>query len=167
MDNKNIRRKILEILYEYEQKYPTNGVTDTDLNNKLDIKSEKIDFNINYLIQKGLITSENYLGGYFVRISHNGIDLIENNGESKANITQHFHGDVEQLALGDINNYNTKIYFDALIKAIEESEEIPEEDKASLIDKIKTIAHDPYVVGIGASAIFEGIKSLSMGVKPF
>ena len=82
-------------------------------------------------------------------------------------ITQHFHGNVENLALGNISTYNTNIYFDALIKAIEESEEIPKEDKKSLIDKIKDVAHDPYVSGIGAAAIFEGIKALSMVVKPF
>jgi len=82
-------------------------------------------------------------------------------------ITQHFHGNIGSLALGDINTYNATIYFDALIKAIEESKDIPKEDKKSLIDKIKDVAYDPYVSGIGAAAIFEGIKALSMGVKPF
>lgn len=92
---------------------------------------------------------------------------IDKETKSNGPLTQHFHGNIGNLALGDINTYNTNIYFDALIKAIEESKEIPEEDKKSLIDKIKAVAHDPYVAGIGASAIFEGIKALSMGVKPF
>lgn len=86
----------------------------------------------------------------------------------KQNITHvNVNGNVENLALGDINTYNTSIYLNALIKAIEESEEIPSEEKRNLIDKIKDIAYNPYVSGIGATAIFEGIKAFSMGVKPF
>lgn len=110
-------------------------------------------------------------------------DLFENNKEKyspkiekssqtyednvKPQVIQNFYEKVENLALGDINNYSTTIYLNALIKAIEESKEIPEEDKASLIDKIKNIAQNQYIAGIGAAAIFEGIKALSMGVKPF
>lgn len=78
----------------------------------------------------------------------------------KGALTQHFHGDVQNLALGDINNYNTKVYFNALIKAIEASEDIPDEEKGNLIDRIKEIANNPYIAGIGAAAIFEGIKTV-------
>ena len=85
----------------------------------------------------------------------------------KTHITQIFQGNIGNFASGDINNYNTTIYLNALINAIEESENIPNEEKKDLIDKIKNVAYNPYVAGIGASAIFEGIKALSMGVKPF
>ncbi len=85
----------------------------------------------------------------------------------KTHITQIFQGDIENFASGDINTYNTNIYLNALIKAIEESKEIPEEDKKSLIDKIKDIANNPYVSGISSGLIVEGIKALSMGAKPF
>lgn len=93
----------------------------------------------------------------------------ENNEEdqSKSPVTQHFHGNIGNFAFGDINNYDTTIYFNALIKAIEESKDIPPEEKEGLIDKIKDVANNPYVAGVGASVIFEGIKALSMGVKPF
>lgn len=78
-------------------------------------------------------------------------------------ITQHFHGDIENFASGDINYYNTTIYLNALIKTIEESEEIPEEDKKKLVDKIKDIANNPYVSGIAASLIVEAIKTGLVG----
>lgn len=81
----------------------------------------------------------------------------------KQQVIQHFHGNVGNLALGNINTYNTNIYLNALIKAIEESNEIPEEDKRSLIDKIKNIAQNQYVAGIGAGLIVEAIKSLPLG----
>lgn len=88
----------------------------------------------------------------------------KNNDEtSKSPVTQIFHGNIGNLALGDINTYNTNIYFDALIKAIEESENIPPENKKSLIDKIKTIAKDPYISGIGAGLIVEAIKTGLVG----
>lgn len=81
-------------------------------------------------------------------------------------IEQHFHGPIENFALGDINNYQTNIYLNALIQAIEESEEIPTSDKEKLIKKIKEIANNPYVAGLGTTAIIEGIKILTT-IKPF
>lgn len=87
-----------------------------------------------------------------------------NDKVSKSNVTNmNFHGDIEQLALGNINNYNTTIYLNALIKAIEKSENIPEEEKENLIDKIKNIAKDPYISGISAGLIVEAIKTALVG----
>ena len=167
MDNEEVRNKILEILYEHGDKDTPFDIDNIDLIKKIGIENKKLEFNVNYLKQKGFITGENCLGGHNVRISHKGIDYIENNEEYKSSITQHFHGDIEQLAFGDINNYNTTIYLNALIKAIEENKSIPPKEKENLIDKTKGIANNPYISSIGATAIFEGIKALSMGVKPF
>lgn len=74
---------------------------------------------------------------------------------------------VENFGLGDVNYYNTTIYLTALISAIEESDDIPPEEKKNLSDKVKEIANNPYVSGIGAGLIVEGLKAASMGLKPF
>ncbi len=81
------------------------------------------------------------------------------NNEVKQQVTQHFHGNIENFGLGDINNYNTSIYLNALIRAIEESDNIPPEEKKNLVDKVKKIANNPYVSGIGAGLIVEAIKT--------
>ena len=95
--------------------------------------------------------------------SRDSVRNLEENNISTSPLTQHFHGDVGQLAFGDINNYNTTIYLNALIKAIEESNDIPEKEKDNLIDKIKGIANNPYVSGIGAGLIVEAIKTGLVG----
>ena len=91
----------------------------------------------------------------------------ENKGEENVNkpsLTQmNFHGNIENFALGDMNNYNTSIYLNALITAIEESEDIPSEEKRDLIAKIKNIVTNPYVSGIGTSLIVEAIKTTLIG----
>ena len=138
--------------------------------NRAHVSSMKVDFDSEYiedvkLVINNLLSLKSELKLYID--SKNIQREIEKETIANGAITQHFHGNVGNLALGDINTYNTNIYLNALIKAIEESNEIPEEDKKSLIDKIKDVAHDPYVSSIGAAAIFEGIKALSMGVKPF
>ena len=71
------------------------------------------------------------MGGYYAaKITAKGMDKIENNEDDKQSIiTQNFYGNVENLALGDINNYNTLIYLNALINAIQDSDGIPETEK--------------------------------------
>lgn len=163
MDNNEIRRKILEVLYDQEMNNPKiipKGI----LKKKSGIEYNKLDPNINYLEDKGYIQVTRAMGGYYAtKITAKGIDYIENNEEVKSNITQHFHGNIENFALGDINNYNTSIYLNALITAIEESEDIPPQEKKDLVDKIKSIASDPYVSGIGAGLIVEAIKTMLIG----
>lgn len=90
----------------------------------------------------------------------------EDKGEEdkvKSPTTQMNFHNIEHLALGNINNYNTTIYFNALITAIKESEDIPIEEKKDLIDKIKDIATNPYVSGIGTGLIVKALKSTLMG----
>ena len=118
------------------------------------------------------ITSDN-LDGYMAKLYNpleNSIRFIKTGKHEetpKHQINQNFYGNVGNLALGDINTYNTSIYLNALIKAIEESNEIPHEDKVNLIDKIRGIANNQYIAGISVSLILEAIKAISTGVKPF
>ncbi|AEG17675.1 hypothetical protein [Methanobacterium paludis] len=168
MDNKEIRMKILEVLYDQEME-KSRPMPHGILKKELAIESNKVDLNVKYLERKGyidLITAMNY---YAANITATGIDYIENNEEvPKQNITHvNVNGNVENLALGDINTYNTSIYLNALIKAIEKAEEISPEEKKNLIDKIKDVAKNPYVSSISSSLIVESIKVLLTSFKPF
>jgi hypothetical protein len=164
MDNQEIRRILLELLYNHGMSEMSIGI----LEENLGIGYGELDPNINYLEDKGYIKGYNSLEGYYAaKITAKGIDYIENKKEVKPQVTQHFHGNIENFALGDINNYNTSIYLNALINAIEESDEISTEEKQSLIYKIKTVAENPHVAGISSGLIVEGIKAVLMGFKPF
>ncbi|AUB56651.1 MULTISPECIES: hypothetical protein [Methanobacterium] len=96
---------------------------------------------------------------YFVKIKSKGINLVENPIEFNNLFPALYIEKVENFALGDINNYNTTIYLNALIHVIGESEEIPDNEKKNLIDKIKNIVNDPYVSGIGVGLIVKAIKT--------
>ena len=81
MNNNQIRRKIIEELYKSNEEKP--GVTTPHgiLRNKLGIEDNELDRNINYLKEKGyieLITAMNY---YAAKITHKGIDLLEDDNE--------------------------------------------------------------------------------------
>lgn len=139
-----------------------------DLKNKLGIEYTKLDPNVDYLKSKGFIDVNSGMGGYYAaKITAKGMDKIENNEDDKQSIiTQNFYGNVENLALGDINKYNTLIYLNALINAIQDSDGIPETEKKNLIDKIKNIVENPYVAGITSEIMIEAIK-LAMTNLPF
>ncbi|MDL5246392.1 hypothetical protein QRD38_11455 [Leptospira weilii] len=88
---------------------------------------------------------------------------ISNNPE-RSPVTQNFFSNVGQVAGNDIiiniENINTNVIFDTLIKSVEKSPEIPESDKSKIIDSIKIIASNPYVSGLSTSLIFEVLKNL-------
>lgn len=76
-------------------------------------------------------------------------------------VHQEFHNcEVENVAGRDIkiSNITTEICLQSLIKTIEDSQEIPEEKKKSLIKKFKTLKDDPYVKGLSIVAFTEIIK---------
>lgn len=82
-----------------------------------------------------------------------------------ANITQNFHGNVEQVAGRDINinNYSVTILIQALSEAVEKSENIPPQAKKELIDRLKQIALNPYIAGFTINALSEIIKKVAGG----
>lgn len=118
-----------------------------------------------------LETMENHLVGYKQELEliidskgYNSVD--ENvNGSSQSSVTHvNVHGSIENMAMGDINNYNITLYLKALESVIEKSDDIPSEEKKNLIDKIRSVANNDYVKGIGTGLIVEAIKLLSTGV---
>ena len=61
---------------------------------------------------------------------------------------------------GGVNTTITVTHiFEALASAVSEAEEIPEEEKPSLLEKIKALATNPFILGIGPPLIVEALKS--------
>lgn len=82
MDNNEIRRKILDILYNNKLNNLEKGFYNTKLQEKFSNIDENIfNFNLNYLKKKRLIWSTTVLGQryYIVRITTDGIDVVEDN----------------------------------------------------------------------------------------
>lgn len=84
MDKLEVRRKILEILYERFVEHPYNRTTPKEFKEQLGISLRDLNYNIIYLEDKCLIELQKPLeGSLFVgaRITHRGIDLIEDEYE--------------------------------------------------------------------------------------
>jgi|GEM_PF-4896658 len=114
-----------------------------------------------------LVAYKQELGLNIASKDYNSLDE-EVNGSSQSSVTQlSFNGPIENMAMGDIHNYDINIYLKALESVIENSDDIPSEEKKNLIDKIRSVANDGYVKGISTGLIVEAIKLLSTGVKPF
>ena len=81
VDNNQIRYRILEELYKYEQKEPGRlGVENEAMLGTLGATSEQMDFNMLYLEEKGLVELLKVMGSLWrnVRITALGIDVVEN-----------------------------------------------------------------------------------------
>lgn len=134
--------------------------------NYIRISGVRVDFESEYISEvkltiDNLLSLKSELNLYID--SKNVQRVIDIKDVSKSHNVQYYFEKVENFALGDINNYNTKIYLNALIHAIEESRDIPPEEKKNLVDKIKNIVNNPYVSGIGVGLIVEAIKTGFVG----
>jgi len=81
MNNIEIRRKILEMVYERCLEHPYYRVTPKEFRTELNIGLKELHFNIIYLEEKGYLELQKPLeGSLFVgaRITTKGIDLVEN-----------------------------------------------------------------------------------------
>jgi len=83
MENAEIRKRILQILYEEDEQKPGNLVMRDFLQKKLNIPDNKLDANIRYLGEKGYIQYEGSIGAIFVycHITSDGKDLVEDESE--------------------------------------------------------------------------------------
>ena len=131
-----IRHRILEILYKFEQKNPTNigGLGRETMKEILKIPEEQMDFNMLYLKQKGLITLFEVIGSWiYARITAFGIDVIENKeifAEQFPFIIQEIHGDVYApviQAIGSQVSFNQQVTtaFQQARNMIEIKEDVP------------------------------------------
>lgn len=84
MNNIEIRRRILEKLYNAEQKKPDNIIPSDKLCQELGISNEDIGSNIKYLHQKHFIEAHQLATRHYsalLNITHDGIDIIEDENE--------------------------------------------------------------------------------------
>ncbi|MBM4240967.1 MAG: hypothetical protein FJ150_04815 [Euryarchaeota archaeon] len=84
MDNIEIRRKILEKLYDTEKINPGNIISSIDLGNELNISNEDLGFNIKYLKEKQFINAEQMATPFYsalLSIAPYGIDIVEDENE--------------------------------------------------------------------------------------
>lgn len=118
-DDKEIRRKILELLYKAKRKDIYNIVPRDDLLQKLNIPENLLDFNISYLEDTGYIITKRYEGMSpnfdVATIANLGIDFVEGEGlgismvPGKVNVTV-VKGDVKgTISQGDEARIKTEI----------------------------------------------------------
>jgi hypothetical protein len=84
MSNSEIRRKILQMLYDSFTEHPYNRTTPKEFKETMDIGLKELHFNIIYLEEKGYVELSKPLeGSVFVgaRITPRGVDLVEDECE--------------------------------------------------------------------------------------
>ena len=89
-------------------------------------------------------------------------EFYEKLEKSEPLIHQEFHGEVGNVSGRDItiNNVTTTIYLNALEDAIAKSDDIPDNKKTNLIQKIRQLKNDPMVKNLSTVFITEAIKHL-------
>ncbi|KPJ70488.1 hypothetical protein AMJ52_09905 [candidate division TA06 bacterium DG_78] len=134
MTNSEIRRKILEMLYERFKEHPYYRITPKEFREVLDIDLKKLYYNIIYLEEKGHVELQKPLeGNLFVgaRITTKGIDLIED--EYQFNILY----PVVQLKTSTRTHFLQE--FDELIKKIQSMDTMNNDTKELIIEEIVEI----------------------------
>jgi hypothetical protein len=137
MTNIEIRRKILEMVFERFKEHPYYRVTPKEFREALKISLKDLHYNIIYLEEKGLLELQKPLeGSLFVgaRITTKGIDLLED--EYKFDIM--FPPDAEEALAGT----NVFAELNLLIDATEAAEDINEELKELIVENIKEIQNE-------------------------
>ncbi|MDH4210202.1 MAG: transcriptional regulator [candidate division WOR-3 bacterium] len=134
MNNNEIRRKILQILYESFTEHPYNRVTPKEFKDTLNISLKELHFNIIYLEEKGYVELSKPLeGSVFVgaRITPRGVDLVEDECEFNVHFplqptTRHVSTDILRQ-------------FDALSKQASELTDLGDDSKELIIEEIRSI----------------------------
>jgi hypothetical protein len=134
MTNTEIRRKILQILYESFAEHPYNRVTPKEFKEMLGIGLRELHFNIIYLEEKGYVELAKPLeGSMFVgsRITPKGIDLVEDECEFNVLFP------VQSSALPIANDIFER--FDSLLSEIGEITDLSNDSKELIIEEIKRV----------------------------
>ncbi len=137
MSNIQIRRKILETLYERFKEHPYNRVAAKEFKEILSVNLKELHFNIIYLEEKGYVELQKPLeGSLFVgaRITPKGIDLVEDEYQ----MSVFFHEEsATPLIPCDIFEK-----FDSLIKETEGSDKPSADSKELIIEELKEIQNE-------------------------
>lgn len=92
-----------------------------------------------------------------------GSRLAENSNDSHV-VHQNFHSTVGNVAGRDFiqNNVTSIQLLQVLETAVKHSGNIPEPERAGLLQRIRSLMEEPYIAGLATSAIFEVLKALIM-----
>jgi DNA-binding MarR family transcriptional regulator len=137
MTNSEIRRKIIELLYERFKEHPYHRITPKEFREVLHIDLKTLYYNIIYLEEKGYIELQKPLeGSLFVgaRITTKGIDLIED--EYQFNIVY----PVARPKRTARRDFLQKFY--RLIKKIESIDTINNDTKELIIEELIEIKNE-------------------------
>jgi hypothetical protein len=171
MDDKTCRLEILRIFKEFRDQHPNDTISRKErFTDSLKIDEKEVDGNVRYLTDKGLLDVK-WLGNKFQgRITAEGIDFLETGEPANLailspTIHQEFHGPVGQVVGRDINiTITLSDILNKLTETAESDEEIPANEKRSLIEKFKGLAQNDWVRSVGTSVVADMIKS-SLGIK--
>ena len=144
MDNKEIRRKILEYIHKIDEESPRHYVGRGELIGCLGIDEKRVDSNVLYLEEKGYLKLLKTLGSLFqsAQITSYGKDLVEDpeqfNSEFPINITQNIISNSVGTIIGNGNSQNLNITnsFNSLYNEIERRNP---EKKEEITKAVKTI----------------------------
>ena len=147
MDNKEIRRKILEYVYKIDEESPRHYVSRGELIKFLEIDEKRVDSNVLYLEEKGYLKLLKTLGSLFqsVQITSYGKDLVEDpeqfNLEFPLNITQNIVSNSVGTIIGSGNTQNLNITnsFNSLYDEIQRRNP---EKKDEITKAVKTIEEE-------------------------
>jgi len=115
----------------------------------------------NDIIAKKLSLDPEYVTDILVMLDEQGYVHVEqmSGGYSVAHPTAK-----GRLMIADpeymVKKLNGPIVLNALSEAIQNSKDIPESNKRSLLDRLKGIKEDPYISSIGSGLITEALKKL-------
>lgn len=147
MDNKEIRRKILECIHKIDEENPRHYVGRGELIDFLGIDEKRVDSNVLYLEEKGYLKLLKTLGSLFqsAQITSYGKDLVEDpeqfNLEFPVSITQNIVSNSVGTVIGsgNIQNINITNSFNSIYQEIERRNP---ERKKEIIDAVKNIEEE-------------------------
>lgn len=137
MTNIEIRRKILEMVYERFREHPYHRVTPKEFRETLNINLRELHYNIIYLEEKGYLELQKPLeGNIFVgaRITPKGIDLVED--EYQLNI-MFPHTKTEKAVASNVLKE-----FTLLIGKLQSTKNLSTDLKELIIEEVKEISNE-------------------------
>ncbi len=110
-----LREKMLRFLYNAYWKDPQNYVNKTDLMKTLNSESNDTFWAMRYLRDKGLIEVMEFIGGHFMaKITHKGIDAIENTGVTQRPLLfishSHKNKDVASFIKMELHDFGIDVF---------------------------------------------------------
>jgi hypothetical protein len=111
VNNIQIRRRILQLLYEVHNRDPHGAIEQDKLPQQLNLPTNRVQPNLAYLCEKKLVQLRRTTAGgcrvyHFAKITASGIDLLDDPSEFNARfppqvIYQYVAGDSLQVTIGD------------------------------------------------------------------